>query len=341
MQHDDWVRITSYLDGEATPAERRDLERWLAENPGRRAAFERARQIHEAAQADAPVGANDALATNWEAVRQQTELAGGAHRVERTPARSHRAPVRRRRRFGVLQATLAVALMACGVWFAWTIGNAGFQAAPQTAQIWSTTPTQSARITLADGSQVRLGPETTLTQADPAVRQFELVGEARFEVVRDNARPFLVETQHGSTRVLGTTFTVNAGADAAEMLVSVKEGRVAVRSVDAEGEVVLEAGHMARATVGISPERIYAPEPEAPAIASLRFDDASLAEVAAALAEVHGARLSVADSALAQVPVTTDFTSLSLDEALEALEIFVGVGVERQGDDVTLTPADP
>ncbi|MEM6648469.1 MAG: FecR domain-containing protein [Bacteroidota bacterium] len=344
MQHDDWVRITSYLDGEATPAERRALERWLAEDPARQAAFERVRQVHEAAKPDALEHSSaEALVSNWEAVRQQTEQAGGdGYRDERAPARTRRAPVRRRRRFGAVQATMAVALIACGIWAALTLGDAGLGAAPELAQTWTTMSTQNARITLADGSQVRLGPETTLTQPDPSARQFELVGEARFEVTRDVARPFVVQTQHGSTRVLGTTFTVDSGANDAAMVVSVEEGRVAVRSVDAEGEVVLEAGHMARASLGISPVRLDAltPARDAPVVASLRFDDASLADVAAALAEVHGIRLVVADSALAQVPVTTDLTDLSLDEALEALEAFVGVAIERQGGAITLTPAD-
>lgn len=81
---------------------------------------------------------------------------------------------------------------------------------------------------LADGSMVRLGPDSAISlDHDPRQRHVRLIsGQAWFEVVHDPARPFTVSAGSVSTRVLGTGFDVRRLGARTE--VAVRHGHVQV-----------------------------------------------------------------------------------------------------------------
>lgn len=81
---------------------------------------------------------------------------------------------------------------------------------------------------LADGSTVRLGPDTALDVTfSPAERRVTLLrGAAFFEVTHDAQRPFRVETGLLETTVLGTAFEVTADEGGAD--VAVRKGAVRI-----------------------------------------------------------------------------------------------------------------
>lgn len=86
---------------------------------------------------------------------------------------------------------------------------------------------------LADNSRVWLNPQSSLTyDADfgGSERKVLLKGEAFFEIQPDPDKPFLVETDQLTTRVLGTAFNVIAreGSDRTE--VTLVEGKVAIET---------------------------------------------------------------------------------------------------------------
>jgi transmembrane sensor len=90
-------------------------------------------------------------------------------------------------------------------------------------------------VTLPDGSRVALQPGSRLSypgtfsdNVRDSVRAVYLVGEAFFDVVRNPARPFVVNANETVTRVLGTSFRVKAGAEAGQVTVEVRTGRVSV-----------------------------------------------------------------------------------------------------------------
>lgn len=77
----------------------------------------------------------------------------------------------------------------------------------------STPPATTTQITLDDGTQVTLTPfPPEYPKQFPAegTREVHLTGEARFEVAKDSARPFIVSSGKMQTQVLGTVFDVNA-----------------------------------------------------------------------------------------------------------------------------------
>lgn len=135
---------------------------------------------------------------------------------------------------------LAVTLFAGGaVWGAaevtpWRAWNADYRTAVG----------ERRTLVLADGTQLMLN---TASAADVAYGAGErrirlLAGEILATTAKDGAaRPFLVETPHGTAHALGTRYTVRLAGEATE--VSVYEGavRIAPRHGGANG-VVLQAG---------------------------------------------------------------------------------------------------
>lgn len=118
-----------------------------------------------------------------------------------------------------------------------------------TGQRHFTTENSMKKITLADGSVVYLNMHTTLTlkrgKFNANVREVWLdEGEAFFEITRDTHRPFIVHTPDGlTTRVLGTSFNIQAYPGLKRQVISVKTGRVQVNREDGE-RVVLDPDYL-------------------------------------------------------------------------------------------------
>jgi transmembrane sensor len=89
-------------------------------------------------------------------------------------------------------------------------------------------------VTLADGSVVFLNTSSELKlHWTASERHIELLrGEARFQVAKNPARPFVVATPEATVRAVGTVFNVRTGE--ATTQVAVLEGRVKVNAIPTE-----------------------------------------------------------------------------------------------------------
>lgn len=86
---------------------------------------------------------------------------------------------------------------------------------------------------LSDGTKVWLNSETTLrypVQFAVSERRVELIGEAFFEVTRNERIPFFVESGKQIVKVLGTEFNVSSYADNKYVYTTLVKGRVEVFS---------------------------------------------------------------------------------------------------------------
>lgn len=86
-------------------------------------------------------------------------------------------------------------------------------------------------ILLADGSSVVLHQGGILSfskQANLEKREVNLKGKAFFEIVKNPEKPFLVYTDGIVTKVLGTSFMVDAPENSEEVNIEVKTGKVSV-----------------------------------------------------------------------------------------------------------------
>jgi hypothetical protein len=131
-------------------------------------------------------------------------------------------------------------LSLLGGWQLWQQRQAGaasyenlIAAAQQVESLREVTNTSNTTqlVNLPDGSSVLLRPHSQLafpTRFLGSTRAVYLQGEAFFEVAKNPKRPFFVNTAYLVTKVLGTSFEVQAQADAPGVVVTVRTGRVSV-----------------------------------------------------------------------------------------------------------------
>lgn len=89
---------------------------------------------------------------------------------------------------------------------------------------------------LADGTAVKLEPQSTISYQfpfPPEKREVRLNGEGFFKVARDKKKPFTVFSGNLSTTALGTEFTINAFADKNTVRVTLHEGKVMIKRLNA------------------------------------------------------------------------------------------------------------
>ncbi|MEQ8416895.1 MAG: DUF4974 domain-containing protein [Imperialibacter sp.] len=102
---------------------------------------------------------------------------------------------------------------------------------------------QKSTFILFDGSMVTLNADSKLTYKEGFAekeRRVTLIGEAFFDVAKDSLRPFIIQTEQITTRVLGTSFNVRAYPGAEEVTVSVATGQVSVQKSEQSSKTVEE-----------------------------------------------------------------------------------------------------
>ncbi|WP_316812189.1 FecR family protein [Pedobacter heparinus] len=105
----------------------------------------------------------------------------------------------------------------------------------------STAKGETYIVTLPDKSKVWLNAASSLTYAatliQHGVRSVKLEGEGYFEISKDKAHPFVVESRGQEVEVLGTHFNVNAYADEPMIATTLLEGSVKV-SADNKNQII-------------------------------------------------------------------------------------------------------
>ncbi|NJB71076.1 ferric-dicitrate binding protein FerR (iron transport regulator) [Saonia flava] len=92
---------------------------------------------------------------------------------------------------------------------------------------------QKLTVTLPDGTSIKLNSGSVIKfpeKFDERTREVELNGEAFFDVAKDLNKPFIIKSGSLSTKVLGTSFNVNAYPDSERIAVTVASGKVKISS---------------------------------------------------------------------------------------------------------------
>ena len=112
-------------------------------------------------------------------------------------------------------------------------------------------------VILADGTTVHLNAGSKLTYPVRFAgkrRVVALEGEAYFDVVKDETRPFIVQTHLGEVTVLGTAFNINAYPDAS-VYTTLVHGKVQFSS-SSIGTIILSPGEQAVVSANGSEKRM-------------------------------------------------------------------------------------
>ncbi|MFJ4347145.1 FecR family protein [Pseudomonas sp. NPDC089401] len=291
-------------DAPGDAALHKQLRDWLGADPRHRAEY-------------------DALATVWRAASQIPR--------QRLEALCEPEPVRQLPRRRLLHHALAasVAVLALGLaWGGWHYRQLNHQDTLLTAF------GERRQVDLPDGSHLELNGATQL-QVDFSAgrRHIQLqAGEAMFIVAHDSSRPFVVDTAQGSVTVTGTRFDVRL--DPAATRVAVEQGSVRVQGRDAslaqlsagQGSFIDAHGKVA------APFAVDAGALTAWRQGKLVFDNATLAEVVAEVSRYRAQPLRVAPGKVAQLRLSSTFSTDDTDALLRALPSILPVAIKAHED---------
>jgi transmembrane sensor len=341
--------LDRYVTGECSPAERIVVEAWIATDPRRREMVDgllafRSRLVQDAntPSVDAMQAAlSDRLARERESRETGVlRFRGPAPRVT-PPNGLRRWPFRSGWEWSKLAAAIVVVVGAVG------IGVRVFNVrshAPVAYREYVSASGERSSVTLADGTQFTLAPESRLlVPVDFAAghRAVVLDGEAFFAVVHDAAHPFSVRAGRVVTVDVGTSFDIRAYAGEHGVRIGVSDGEVAltVGGDRPSARRALTAGDLAQVDHGGATtvsRGVDADEFLAWTRGTLVFRRAPLSEVTAELTRWYGVTFTAVDPALADVRLTANYEHESLDDVLDQMGRVIGARVERHGRRIAL-----
>jgi transmembrane sensor len=324
---DEW--LLKLHAAEPALALREAFTEWLMRSPAHIEAYLTvSRTWHALAAPNESVWAKDALIAAARAEREPDNVT--PLRGDRLPAPALRPRAVRLRALSALAACAALA--GLGVWL--------FRGYLPSGDDFKTAVGEQRSITLADRSVVFLNTDSEVRLRWTArERHIDLLrGEARFQVAKNAARPFIVATREATVRAVGTVFNVRTGEAITQ--VAVLEGRVEVNAVPksqpAHGgsDLLLAAGQRAAVTrlgveadVGPPIERVAAWTER-----RLVFRGDPLGAVVAEFNRYRTQALVVDDPALAEVRINGVFELDDPASLLTYLRNFESVQVTQGGD---------
>lgn len=197
-------------------------------------------------------------------------------------------------------------------------------------------------IALTDGSTVWLYPQSRIMYPDSfagAERQVTLLGKAFFEVARNEKMPFIVISNEMTTKVLGTSFMVDAFTHQSRFSVMVRTGKVAVSAKSGSDQMNTQQKTVAlKANETIilnrSTTRFTAPEiqdkvkekfpVEPSAETDYRFRETPVTTILEMLEKDYQVRIRVEGEPLSSCLLTTSLSERSFLEKLKV--ICAGIG---------------
>ncbi|GHT30777.1 anti-sigma factor [Bacteroidia bacterium] len=101
---------------------------------------------------------------------------------------------------------------------------------------------ESRQVTLPDGSSVWINAGSEIRYEagfDNRNRHIKLSGEAYFSVVKDTARPFIVETDKLTVEALGTAFNVKSYSDEDNTIATLNSGKIKVVTKNKQSQILV------------------------------------------------------------------------------------------------------
>jgi transmembrane sensor len=307
----DWF---ARLRGEPSDADRADFERWRTRDPAHGQAFDR-------------------VARRWE---QTAFLANSETARARDLTRAARWSTRPRRLIaGGAAAAAAVALALFATLSGWSD-----RARPALA--YANTSPSVREVVLDDGSRVLLDTGSALdVRFTLSERRLILQrGRARFSVMRDATRPFVVAADGGTITAHGTVFDVVH--EGSRVRVTLIEGSVEVAAHDRKGPGGASRARMLKPGQQVIYEEGGTPSEPTPASRSdwpttmLSFENARLDEAAIAVSRGSETAVTISGPAAA-LRISGAFRAGDPETFAQAATAMFGLDAARQGRTIVLT----
>ena len=210
-----------------------------------------------------------------------------------------------------------------------------------------TTGGQRAQTVLPDGSKVWLNASTKLIYRNSfwsTDRQIDLSGEAYFEVARDKHAPFIVNTKHIKTCVLGTKFNVRAREEEDRVVTTLLQG-----SVRMESPRTVNNGYLLKPGQTLSVDtrtmQLMLTEADRPGDVllwingKLKFEQATLVEIVQCLEKHFDVHFIISDAQLKKERFTCTFsTDDDIRQILSILALTKRFDYKCEDNNIILTP---
>jgi transmembrane sensor len=215
-------------------------------------------------------------------------------------------------------------------------------------------------ILLEDGSSVVLEPKGRLSFAKAGSlekREVSLRGKAFFEIRKNPRRPFLVYTDGLATKVLGTSFLIDAPEDGSEIKVEVKTGKVSVFPLrldatakekeeftkpELKGTILIRNEKIAFSKIDGKTIRLQEAIVAAPATTDIAsqlfiFDETPASEVFKALESAYNMKIIYKESLMSNCPLNATLVGQSFTEKLDVICAALDAHYEIAENKVTIS----
>lgn len=247
-------------------------------------------------------------------------------------------------RYAAVWVLLILGLATYGVWqFRKTTAE------PETiAMLSSHNPNgQRSTITLSDGSVITLGAASSITYPErfaEHTREISLEGEAFFEITPNPQKPFIIHTGEVQTKVLGTSFKIDA-FKGEEIAVAVATGKVQVdRKIAGSGKLKTLALLLPGDAVGYDPVTGLATNNNVPVVeltgwkkGKLTFTGTPLSEMVKILERWYNVKIELRNKQIGKYKMNIQLNGTQpLSQSLEILKATTKAGYKIKDNTVII-----
>lgn len=205
---------------------------------------------------------------------------------------------------------------------------------------------QTRELLLPDGSKVWLSPSSSLSyplEFSSEFREVSLSGEAFFEVAGDSLHPFIIHSGNIKTKVLGTSFNIQAYENRESIAVMVVTGKVKVSSAGLLEDMELLPNQ--RAVFNKKTDRLIkeiANEEQAPGMlkrkeGTFEYHNEPLYKITTDIETYFGIRVNIAERIRDCKVVASFEVSDKPESILEIIAITIHGDLERTNESFLLT----
>lgn len=196
------------------------------------------------------------------------------------------------------------------------------------------------RITLPDGSSITLNKGSELTypsKFSKNQRKISFNGEAYFSIAKNPDKPFIIESPHSITKVLGTEFNLSARKADTIVKITVTEGLVSFKldNNSKKEEILVEAGQVGEINASIGKITKKVNEDlnfMAWKTGKLVFNNDIFGNAIHKISNFYDKKIEIGEAELSKAIFTASFDSLEFDEVLSTIELLMDVNIEQEDD---------
>jgi ferric-dicitrate binding protein FerR (iron transport regulator) len=307
--------LLSYLKNEADDAQVKQVQTWLSADVQNATDFEKLKNAWQHAGAMADFAAID-VNNNWLQVKAK---------LVRPKAKQFYLSTK------IWRVAAAIILIATFIF----LGNQYLNNTVGEMMTVTSAELNNEPLLLSDGSKVWLKEGSLLnfpSEFSSEERRVDLIGEALFEVTHNPRQPFIVQAKETETKVLGTSFNLNASHEGEKIELVLITGQV--RFSTKEEVVLLSPGDqvMINKEGKLTKKENTNPNYLAWKTGSLVFENTTMGKVMADIANAYNIKYKFENEAFMSCPLTTRFDGESLEYVIETLEAVFDVDITLNED---------